>query len=235
MQTFFDAELLSEFASVAIPSVLDAAAKSFPILALAGLAVLRLRRASAATRHLVWFLAVASLLLLPALSLVLPGWEILPHWIEKAEAPSASNNTELLVHATKHDESKNVSFVRDSVTSSASELWAELSAVEARPSLMPRGGVTSANDARPLEVSLWGLCLWLTGALFALLPAVLGVFSLWRLGRTSRTVTERTWLDLLRRLVASLSFHKNPFDEYCMGVIIHSTGRQIANHAASPD
>ena len=34
------------------------------------------RRASAATRHLLWMLAIVSVLLLPAASLVLPGWAV---------------------------------------------------------------------------------------------------------------------------------------------------------------
>ena len=58
----------------------DAAAKGLVILALAGLAVLALRRSSAAVRHMVWFLAVVSVFALPVLSAVLPGWQVLPHW-----------------------------------------------------------------------------------------------------------------------------------------------------------
>src|SRR6266540_3183635 len=64
-----------------ISVLVDAAAKGFLVLALAGMAVLCLRRASAALRHLVWFVALASLLLLPMLSMLLPGWPILPQWI----------------------------------------------------------------------------------------------------------------------------------------------------------
>ena len=64
-----------------MPIVLDCAVKSVLILALAGLIVFCMRRASAAARHLVWSLAILSLLLLPVLSVVLPRWHVLPHWM----------------------------------------------------------------------------------------------------------------------------------------------------------
>ncbi len=54
---------------------LDATVKSTVILALAGAVCLIWRRASAATRHLIWFLAVVSLPFLPWLSTRLPSWQ----------------------------------------------------------------------------------------------------------------------------------------------------------------
>ena len=48
--------------------------KSAAILAAACVASLLLRRASAAIRHAVWVLALGSLLLLPALQVLLPAW-----------------------------------------------------------------------------------------------------------------------------------------------------------------
>jgi beta-lactamase regulating signal transducer with metallopeptidase domain len=59
--------------------LLDALLKSFVVLALAGGSGLIWRRASAAARHLMWFLAVASLPFLPLLSSVLPSWNK-PFW-----------------------------------------------------------------------------------------------------------------------------------------------------------
>ena len=57
---------------------LDLALKSCAILAAAWLIALLMRRGSAAGRHLVWTLAVLSLLALPVLSYLLPGLAILP-------------------------------------------------------------------------------------------------------------------------------------------------------------
>ena len=52
------------------------AVKGTLILTAAGLLSMALRRASAAARHLVWVVAFAALLLLPALSLAVPRWTV---------------------------------------------------------------------------------------------------------------------------------------------------------------
>ena len=72
-----------------VPFLLDAAIKSTLLLAIAYLAAMLLRRASAAVRHRVWCLTFMSLLGLPVLSLILPGWRlpILPY---PADARTAS-------------------------------------------------------------------------------------------------------------------------------------------------
>jgi beta-lactamase regulating signal transducer with metallopeptidase domain len=59
-----------------IELLLDAFIKSSVILSAAGLLAFSLRKASAASRHLVWGVAIASLLALPALSVALPSWRI---------------------------------------------------------------------------------------------------------------------------------------------------------------
>ncbi len=91
-----------------VASFLDALLKSFVVLALAGAVCTLWRRSSAATRHLVWFLAVACLPFLPLLNSTRPAWEK-PVWTistaslsgnqislaleltPKASAPSAQN------------------------------------------------------------------------------------------------------------------------------------------------
>ena len=70
------------------PVLVSVTLKSLVLLALAGVAALVLRRASAAARHLVWRLALIGLLLLPVLSLTLPGWQA-PLWPRALSAPPA--------------------------------------------------------------------------------------------------------------------------------------------------
>jgi len=72
------------------PFALDIIVRASALLAAAALADLVLRRrSSAATRHLVWTLAIGALLLLPIASYVLPEWTV-PLPITKPFARSRS-------------------------------------------------------------------------------------------------------------------------------------------------
>src|SRR5262252_9198180 len=80
---------LAAVIGAAMPLVFDSALKGAALLLLAVLCTLALHKASAATRHLVWLVAVAALLLVPVLSLYLPQWRVLPGWITVATAKVA--------------------------------------------------------------------------------------------------------------------------------------------------
>ena len=58
--------------------LVDSAVKGTVLLAFAAVAALVLRRDSAATRHLVWLLAIVAMLAVPVLSAMLPQWRVLP-------------------------------------------------------------------------------------------------------------------------------------------------------------
>jgi nitrate reductase NapE component len=81
-------ERLSAVSPVVLPVLLDAAVKGLALLTLTALATLALRRASAATRHLIWFLGTLGLLIVPILSIALPGWYILPRWMVQTAPPT---------------------------------------------------------------------------------------------------------------------------------------------------
>ena len=51
---------LTQLGGSVAPILLDASLKGLAVLVLAGLATLAMRRAAAATRHLIWFLGIAS-------------------------------------------------------------------------------------------------------------------------------------------------------------------------------
>src|SRR5438552_2623746 len=60
--------------------LMDSAVKGTALLMLAVVAAIILRRDSAATRHLVWMLAIVAMLTVPLLSAMLPEWRVLPQW-----------------------------------------------------------------------------------------------------------------------------------------------------------
>src|SRR5437867_6985751 len=60
--------------------LVDSAIKGTVLLVLAAALALILRRDSAATRHLVWLLAIVAMLVVPVLSAMLPQWRVLPGW-----------------------------------------------------------------------------------------------------------------------------------------------------------
>ena len=85
---------VSALLGAALPFLLDSALKGIGLLALAGMVALLLLKASAATRHLVWVVAVSALLVLPVLSALLPDWRVLPGWVrvpgDVARPPAAA-------------------------------------------------------------------------------------------------------------------------------------------------
>ncbi|MDB5350245.1 MAG: hypothetical protein JWN86_1492 [Planctomycetota bacterium] len=60
--------------------LLDSAVKGAALLVSAAIAATILRRDSAATRHLVWMLAIVAMLVVPVMSAMLPQWRVLPEW-----------------------------------------------------------------------------------------------------------------------------------------------------------
>ena len=76
--------LLAAGGLVAFP-LIDSAIKGTIAMLLAGCVCFVLRRDSAATRHLVWSMAVCLLIGMPVLSLVLPEWRVLPAWLHSVQ------------------------------------------------------------------------------------------------------------------------------------------------------
>ena len=68
--------------------LVDSAVKGTVLLALAAVAALILRRDSAATRHLVWLLAIVAMLVVPMLSAMVPQWRVLPAWASHSPRPA---------------------------------------------------------------------------------------------------------------------------------------------------
>jgi beta-lactamase regulating signal transducer with metallopeptidase domain len=191
-----------------IQLLLDTFVKSAIILLAAGLLTAALRRASAASRHLVWSVAIISLLALPVFSIALPSWQM-------PVLPS-------LAMAVAVDEG-----VRESVDlgggAAASELEyrreIRVSAAGQRPSFDIAPALPTSSSAAPqLNVEPapvvysrntfdWKaalLMVWLVGALVVMARLAAGTAKVWLLTRRAQPVTESSWAPLARTLATRL-------------------------------
>ncbi|MEX2121206.1 MAG: hypothetical protein WD847_16555 [Pirellulales bacterium] len=195
---------------VSLSGLLDLALKSAAVMLLAvGIAAL-LGKASAARRHLLWCLSVASLLLLPALSLALPAWQVawLPQWTtEPARLATATQPTQLArtgqTPETQTGAIEPVVTAPTSVTVAPPDSAGSTAATEP----LPATNILAANPQRgPLP---WLAIGWATGALLSLVPLAVGLWQLAALHRRSRVIGDPCWLKLLDELRRQLAVRQS--------------------------
>ena len=155
----------------------DVSVKSVLVFLAAGALALALRRSSAAYRHLVWRLALASLFLLPVLSAVMPSREVtaVSRTVQITPAPAA---------APPVPEQAAPPVVTDA------QVNGKPAAAVVRPVSAPRAPQgLSPVMARQFQffvvgaISLFFVALWLLGVIVSTMPVVLALLRLPRLGR----------------------------------------------------
>jgi bla regulator protein BlaR1 len=174
----------------------DAAIKGFLVLLAALVATRLMRRASAASRHLVWLAALAGVLLLPVAAAVVPAWRALPPPSELIPpAGVLASNLPLPVQpmGAAEADGEAVSLIKNNgVVAAPRELG-----VPAPP----------AQAARPagrgwMAVS-WtqaALLVWLAGAAVLLIRLAAGLFTVWRMERRAGELDDERWTALTDRL-----------------------------------
>ena len=161
--------------SAAGPALQTAAlllAKSTLLLGMAALGALALRRASAASRHLLWSLALGALLALPALTLAVPAWK--PALLAVVPASAAE--------AAPIAEAASAGPVRFASNGDAA----------------PTVRTTSDDASSPLIGVL--LAVWAVGAAVVLARLALGLWGTRRLARGAREMDDAAWAALAARL-----------------------------------
>jgi len=186
----------------ALPWLADIAIKGAAVLAAAGLLAVLLRRSAAAVRHLVWSLALGSILVLPALSAVLPRWN-LPILTLAPDAPP--RDAPVSVQAATVPPAGSLATAPDAGVKSdggaarVSPARLQLGAASGGGLSEPGGGPLAAGASRdggrdmpaaPAEAALsWrdlALTIWAACGLLVLLPYLVGLLAVWRLERRSR-------------------------------------------------
>lgn len=138
------------------------------------------RRTSAATRHLVWTLALSGVLLLPVLSVAVPTWGIPIH--VKGAVPAS------MLTSVEAAEESPVATQAEPLAAPAGSLALEAGDDDVSPAPLPR--TTSWPSL--------ALLMYLAGVSLLGLNLALGRLALRRLVRDSAEVTDPEWVDLLR-------------------------------------
>ncbi|HMC10946.1 MAG TPA: M56 family metallopeptidase, partial [Pirellulaceae bacterium] len=165
--------------------------------------IFSLFRTSAASRHMLWSLAVGGALGVPFLFGILPSCNIVLPWAELTppqvaiERPAADPNlgVELLAW-TSPVESASPQSIQPAPENVAIRVLAKKTAS------------VSASERADLHTTPripWLFLTWLTGACLAIVPTCLGLASLRRLGRNSQTVTSGPLFVALQRATRQLA------------------------------
>lgn len=168
-------------------TLVDSAAKGTVLLGLAAIAAVGLRRDSAATRHLVWLFAMVALLVVPAMSVMLPEWRVLPSWAGMMVASPGRSQTRPLTFPSDSEISTpaQIDSPSDDQTSDPSRA---VPSVEPRDRRASSAHPTSTTQTRPGRQWLDRLpVLWALG--FSLLILRLAI-ARWMLCRIERQAVD---------------------------------------------
>lgn len=204
----------------AAPVVAAAVAKATVVLALGCVCTMLARGTSAAVRHMLWTLALAGSIAVPAVAAVVPHWELpleLWPWLEQSPRAIASTSRAGIPPALTGPSSK-VAFApappsdrSDRATSPArrpsgvvrrqpSAAWPTAatgggSGAAYVPALPPAVAPepVSPGGPRGAPPGAWIVALWFIGLLIALLPTTLGMVRLRALSRRAHSMRGGRW------------------------------------------
>lgn len=181
----------SDWTDALLVGLLGFAVRATILLLAAWVATRLLRRASAATRHLVWTGAIAGVLALPLFGVVAPEWKVPVVWftanVDTPPEPSVSP-------AANERESANVGAPMTRSTPAP----ADPSARSERVATPLSAAVDSLSRHLTMEGVLATAWLMLALLLLARLAIANARVSAWQ--RSSRAIEDERWLSLLRRL-----------------------------------
>ena len=222
MSLIFEPTSLSNNWAPWLSLLLDFAVKGTAIILAAGLLIVVLRRASAATRHLVLSLSIVSLLVLPALSAFLPAWQIsILSTTSARDAASSSvpgSDSTSVVTAEAAPENDSISVVTAAAAPHARRSVEGRTPSDSSPTMIDGFSPAAASkvgaselgeskvDESPTAVN-WSavlLAIWLVGTFGVMVRLLIGTVRVWWLARNADPLTDEPWAELAESLSKSL-------------------------------
>jgi beta-lactamase regulating signal transducer with metallopeptidase domain/tetratricopeptide (TPR) repeat protein len=195
---------------------LDVAFKATVLLGLTAVALLALRRASAAARQLVATLGLAGVLVLPAASLLAPRWEIplIPSPVPAAASVDAAFGSLELPRLRSEAESPAlppVDETRITVAEAGSVPSFEKSVVVEEPVVRdfePSAPAPETSSTPAIAWMLGALALWSAGTLLASTRIALGAARVARIHRRASDVVDPDWTHLAAEVGEKLGLER---------------------------
>src|SRR5262245_30487199 len=215
-----------------IQLLLELSLKGAVVLTVTTAVIVLMRRASAATRHLIWTLGIACLLSLPVLQVTLPGWRVpllppllRPVALRPASQSAATQASDQIITADREPRQDSLKAADFSLaTSNAEARVTSDAAVGADPMPeLPEPGFTSALNAVPAAGLAsaagtepwpdWRLLLayiWIAGSVAILGRIAFAIARVRRIARRAAPVSDHQWTALVDALSTHLRLKRAP-------------------------
>ncbi|HVF90220.1 MAG TPA: M56 family metallopeptidase [Blastocatellia bacterium] len=225
MLQFFDPASVDTQSTLLVRLLVDVSIKGALILLLASGLTFACRRSSAAARHLVWSLALISLLALPGLSVLLPAWQVaalspvLPEALLEARpevlpeatpgAAQAAQAPALPAEETYppvfvSPESRGLGRPGEAATARGLEdMKMSGSKIVSSQAAADEGAHAAGSnnfDAGSFRLPVWLLAIWLSGVIAILARLLVGTASVRKIAREAERVTEPSRVSMVRSL-----------------------------------
>ena len=191
----------TDYLAVHVPDLAGAAARSAVVLLLAFAVTFLMRRASAASRHVVWVSAILIALITPLLGIVAPHWDA-------RVLPAQSG-----ILAIRASEVAPPAPLPSLVWRDASGRYIATGSNDVAPAAPPAMRITSlaredVAARAPWYGGNWIALIWLAGAVAVLARLCIGTLVVWRTAKRSARTNDERWLSLASRIAARLGISR---------------------------
>ena len=173
----------------------DAAVKGTVILLAALVATRLMRRRSAAARHLVWMVALASVVALPLATRVLPAWRVVP-------VPAPLRPAAAFVASPDATPAPSIAVSPTALAPVASPAKQTVAGTQSSTTSQPSATTTAAPEAFDWKAAL--LVLWGIGGALLVLRLAYGLARVWWMQRRAVEIEDEEWVHITDRLARKL-------------------------------